>query len=313
MTKGQVLVRLDDSVLAAECATAAAQVELARLRLVELLAGARKQEIAKATQAVNRTEADLAYASDENDRLVAARRAHVASESEASLAANRLVKAKAELASAKAELDLLAAGPRLERVNRARGEVTLAAADLKRYEALRKKYTLLAPHDGTVTVRYASVGQTVSPGQVLLHVEDTEAIEVRAQVQESQLLGVKQGSRARVLVDAYPDKPLKAVVERILPRVDPEQGTVAVLLKLSEPPAMVLMDHMAADIAIIDREVKDVLRVPAAAVDRRDGQCVVWVRQDGKFVRRDVKAGITGGHWVEIESGLDLGDVIRLP
>ena len=313
VTTGQVLVVLDDSVNAAECAKARSRVELARQQLAESKAGPRKEEITKANEALLRADADIRYATKEHDRLLAARRGNVATESELNLSANRLQKAKHEQAWAKAHLDLLRAGTRKEQLARARAEVLLAEADLQGCQALSRKYTLRAPHDGVVTVRYVNVGEVVSPGQALLRVEDIESIEIRAQIQESQLQGVRRGSRARVLADAYPDRPLNAVVQQILPRVDPEQGSITALLKLSEPPPVALMDGMAADIAIIEQEKENILRVPAAAIEQQGDQATVQVQQGGGFVRRTITTGVSDGHWVEVKSGLKIDDVVRLP
>jgi hypothetical protein len=127
------------------------------------------------------------------------------------------------------------------------------------------------------------------------------------------LSGVAIGGKGRVLADAHPDMPLEAVVEQVLPRVDPEQGTITVLLKLLPPLRVALMDGMAADIALIGKEVKGALRVPAEAVEGRGQAASVWVRQGDSFVRRPVTAGVTDGHWVEVISGLKAGDVVRLP
>jgi cobalt-zinc-cadmium efflux system membrane fusion protein len=73
------------------------------------------------------------------------------------------------------------------------------------------------------------------------------------------------------------------------------------------------MDGMAADIALIGKEVKGALRVPAEAVEGRGQAASVWVRQGDSFIRRPVTAGVTDGHWVEVISGLKAGDVVRLP
>lgn len=256
VSKGDVLVELDGSVVAAQCAMARARLELAAQQLAEYRSGPRKQEITKAAESVIRARAVLTYAQREHTRLVEARNRIVATPLEVSRAASQVAKAESDLAWAKANLDLLHAGTRPEQIARGQAKLALAQADLKRCEAMYRKYLLRAPHDGIVTVRYVNVGEVVSPGQVLLRVDNMQALEVRAQVQESQLIGVKKGSAALVLVDAYPDSALKAVVRQILPRVDPEQGTVTVLLGFTAKPGVTLMDGMAADIAIFTVEKK---------------------------------------------------------
>ena len=70
---------------------------------------------------------------------------------------------------------------------------------------------------------------------------------------------------------------------------------------------------MAADITIIEQEKADVLLVPVAAVENRGGQPIVYLRQGGTFVARPIETGIRGERYVEVTSGLEVGDVIRLP
>lgn len=310
---GQALIEMDSGIVEGELAKAEASVEIAAQKLAQGEAGARKEEVDKAQKEVSRAESNLAYARKDHDRVVEASKGGVATSTELDQAVNRLRNAEAELGSAEASLALLKAGSRKEEIARAKAEVTLAKAERQRLSALVEKYTLRAPHAGIVTVKYVNDGEIVSPGQVLLRIDSAKDLEVRAQVQEIQLSGVTIGGKARILADAYPDTPLEAVVADILPRVDPEQGAITVLLKLVNPLPVTLMDGMAADIALIGREVKGVVRVPAEAVEGKGKAASVWVRQGDTFVRRPVTSGLTDGHWIEITSGLKAGEVVRLP
>ena len=311
--KHQVLVQLDDRTINAQCAEARARVELAKQQLAELQAGPRKEEIVKAREDVNSAKSDVTYTEKDYEATCEAKRRNAGAQREVDRALNRMEKAKSALGSSQAQLELLLAGTRPEQIAGASAEVGLAEANLRKCDAMRLKYVLLAPHDGIVTVRYVNTGEIVSPGQILLRVEDVESIEIRAQVQESQLQGVKKGSVARVLADAHPDVPLKAVVEQILPRVDPERGTITALLKLSEKPTVALMDGMAADIAIIQQEKEAAVRIPVAAIGRREDKAFVWVKEGSGFTRRTITPGISDEYWVEVVSGLEAGDVIRMP
>ncbi len=311
--EGQVLVELDDRVVAAECVMAEARLELARQKLKELQAGPRKEEITGARRKVESAEADLAYARTEHEKLSRAIKSGAATRSELDLAINRLEVAKSHLGSEKAQLDLLLAGTRQEQIARGEAEVRLAEAQLSKCRVLREKHTLRSPHAGKIAVKYVNPGEVVSPGQVLLRVENTDAIEIEAHVQESQLAGAKKGGLARVLADAFPDNPLAAVVTEILPMVDPERGAITVKLELRDKPSFELTDGMAVDVVLIREHAKGVLCVPARAVHRRGGESFVWVRKGGSFARREITVGVSDGQWVEVKSGLNEDDVIRLP
>lgn len=310
--RGDVLVELDDRVVAAECAKATASLDRAKQHLAETKAGPRDEQIRKAGQLVKQAEARLQYATKQHKIVATLAQRGAETAAQLDLALNRLQVAQAELSAARAELDLLESGSRPEQIARAEAEVRLAEAELSRCGALRGKYTLSAPHDGTVTARYVHVGEVVSPGQVLLRLDNTEDIEIRAQAQETQLAGIQPGSRARVLADAYPDRPLPAEVVRILPRVEPESGAVSVLLKLTQRPTVTLMDGMAVDIALISEERRQVVRVPASAVERPGEQARVWVRTNTSFQPRAIETGLADGRWVEVVAGLRPGEVIQI-
>lgn len=310
--KGKVLIELDDRVLAAEHAKSLARVELAVQYLAELKAGPRREEIAQAREAVNAAASELEYAQSNHEKVSRLAKRGVVADGELSLAQKGLKVARAKLKAAQAGLELLEAGTRPEQIARAEAEVALARAEVQRCQALRRKCRLVAPHGGTVTAKCVNVGEVVSPGRVLLYLHDVEQTEIRAQVQETQLAGIKAGHAARVLADAYPDRPLTATVERILPRVDPESGTVTVLLRLGRPAGVLLMDGMAVDVALIREQRHNVVRVPADAVCGDADRAEVLVKDGTRFVRRRIEVGANDGQWVEVRSGLSVGEVVRV-
>lgn len=311
VSRGDVLVELDDGEIAAECAKAKASQDHATYYLAELKAGPRKEEITKAEELVKQADARLAYAKKDYENLSELAKRGAARPSELNQALTALQVAEAEWNANKAQLALLSAGTRPEQIEQADSQVRLAAAEAARCEAMRAKYTLRATHDGVVTAEVVHVGEVVAPGQVLLRVDNVEDVQVRAQAQETELAGIQPGSPARVIADAYPDQPLRAEVRQILPRVEPESGTVPVLLALTERPRVVLMDGMAVDVALMAKERHGVVRVPASAVEKRADKTIVWLKDGASFQARTVRTGLADGQWVEIVEGLQPGDVVR--
>lgn len=310
--KGDVLIELDDAIVAAALAKALAQVDLAEQYLAEKKAGPRKEEIDKARASVAEADGELDHAKTNFGKVERLVGRGGATQSELSVARKKLKVAQAKVRAAKAQLDLLLAGTRKEEIARCHAEVRLAQAEVERCRAQLGKYSLRAPHRGVVTAKRIHVGEVVSPGEVLIHMNNIDQTEIRAQVQETQLRGIQPGHEARVLADAYPQHPLPAVVDQILPRVDPESGTVTVLLRLKAAADVMLMDGMAADIALIRERKGQVIRVPADSVVKDGEDAVVWVRRGVDFVRRSIEVGASDGQWVEVKSGLLAGEVVRV-
>lgn len=311
---GDVLLELDDSMIAAEAAKAQARLDVARHALAELRAGARPEEKRLAELAVEQAQSQLSFAESEHRRVEALTQRGGASATEIEQAANQLRTARIDLDAARARLALLNEGARPEQVARAEAEVRLAEADVEGIAALRRKYVLQARHAGVVTARYVRAGEVVAPNQPLLRLDDVEDLEIEAQAQETQLAGIRPGAVAHVLADAWPDHLLEATVSDILPRVDAASGTVPIKLSLRGDPEVMLMDGMAADVALTHDRREGVLCVPSRAVERRGGgRGLVWVRDGGSFERRQVELGLDDGQMVEVVSGVKAGDVVRLP
>ncbi|MCK4626860.1 MAG: biotin/lipoyl-binding protein, partial [Phycisphaerae bacterium] len=187
VAKGDVLVKLDDSVIAANCAKASSRVDCAKQYLAELKAGPRTEEITKVRETLKQAKVRFNFIEADHKKIANLLKHGTATQSEFDLVVKHLKIAKAEVGRSQAQLDLLLAGTRPEQIARAEAEVSLAAADVRRCNALRQKYTLRAPHAGIITAKYVNVGEIVSPGQVLIRLDNIKDIEIRAQAQETQL------------------------------------------------------------------------------------------------------------------------------
>jgi membrane fusion protein (multidrug efflux system) len=74
----------------------------------------------------------------------------------------------------------------------------------------------LAPGDGRIGKRTVELGQRVLPGQLLAAVVDG-GVWITANFKETQLAQMKIGQRARVEIDAFPGRPLSAMVDSFAP------------------------------------------------------------------------------------------------
>jgi HlyD family secretion protein len=109
----------------------------------------------------------------------------------------------------------------------ARANYESAQASIRRSEGLLsqaqdqlQKTTIFAPIDGTVSSRTAEVGERVVAtnqfaGTEIMRVADLSNMEVRVNINENDIVNVKVGDRARIAVDAFPDRKFDAVVKEI--------------------------------------------------------------------------------------------------
>jgi HlyD family secretion protein len=179
-------------------------------------------------------------------------------------------------------------------------------------------------------------------GTDIMRVADLSRMEAQVEVNENDIVRVKMGDTATVEVDAYLDKKFKGIVTEIANSakttgVSADQVTnfdVKILLLPSSYQSLVdagdkypFRPGMSATVEIRTETKHDVLAVPIQSVTTRsdttktgssiaegDLRTLVFTT-DGKYaLAKDVKTGIQDNSYIEILSGVSLGDrVISAP
>jgi HlyD family secretion protein len=285
VTRGQVLLRLDDAQVSAGLAQARAALAAAEAR-AQSTADQASIALAQATRDLERARSLYASGAISARDLEVADRAATVARSELDVAGTR---APAGLSTPLAEV--------------ARARAAVAAA-----EALIALTRVTAPAAATVLARHVEPGNAVVPGQLLIDMALDGATELVVYSREENLRDLRVGATAVASADAFPDSTFAAHVAWIAPAVDPSQGTVEARLAVARPPR-----YLRPDMTIsINVEVEchtNALVVPVDAVrDANTSTPWVLVPNNSRAERRPVRLGLKGDHGVEIRSGLAAGD-----
>ncbi|HVE66362.1 MAG TPA: efflux RND transporter periplasmic adaptor subunit, partial [Thermoanaerobaculia bacterium] len=162
----------------------------------------------------------------------------------------------------------------------ARASVQQAAAAVKQAETDLKYTKILAPIDGVVVDRQYDVGQTVAASfqapTLFTIAQDLTKMQVAADVSESDIGTIKVGQPVSFNVDAYPDRQFRGKVSQIRLNATVNQNVVTypVIVEVANPDRT-LRPTMTANVSIEVARVRDVLRIPTAALrwrpEARDG------------------------------------------
>jgi RND family efflux transporter MFP subunit len=163
-----------------------------------------------------------------------------------------------------------------------------------------------APFTGTVTRKYADVGDLAAPGKPLLEMEDSRELRLEADVPEAVVGRLALGDKLSVRVSSLSNE-LGAVVGEISPAADP--GSRTFLVKCDLPPTVGLRAGQFGRAAMPVGETS-ALRVPAAAVVQRGQMELLFVATNGHAQMRIVKTGRRVGAEVELVSGVDAGEAV---
>jgi len=201
---GDTLAILTTPTLTADMAQREAKSAAAAAALLEARHGPRAAEIETASAELASAEATAAHASEELARIRSLNTTKMASVQELDAARATAGSATAHRNALRAQLDLVRAGTRPERVTAAEADAVGARASVASARATASDLVLLSPIDGTVTTRSAQPGAVIAAGQSALTVAESHRLTVRVYVSEGVLPRVRVGQVVHAALDEFP-------------------------------------------------------------------------------------------------------------
>lgn len=220
--------------------------------------------------------------------------------------------------------------------------VKSSEASLKEANENLIKTTVYAPMTGTISRLAVELGERViganmMTGTEVLRVADLNRMEVVVDVNENDIIRVKQGDTATVEVDAYLDRDFTGVVTEIANSAN-TLGTTSDQVTNFQVRILILRESyadlateknpspfrpgMSASVDIFTNRKNGILTVPIQAVTTRtdttkiepaateEVRTLVFVSDGTRALARDVKTGIQDNVNIEILSGLTEGEEV---
>lgn len=186
-----------------------------------------------------------------------------------------------------------------ERTAQARLDALRAASQVQQLRLAQTR--VLAPDDGVISARSATVGAVVPAGQELFRLIRQGRLEWRAEVAADELSQVKPGQTVRVLAAGGAAVPGK--VRMVAPTVDAATRNGIVYVDLPQPGPIKAGMFARGDFATGSASA---LTLPQGAVLLRDGFSYVFkLGADNKVAQAKVGVGRRVGERIEITAGLD--------
>ncbi|MBI1815891.1 MAG: efflux RND transporter periplasmic adaptor subunit [Deltaproteobacteria bacterium] len=220
LDKGEPVARLDDHEyrLHVERATAAKAAADAHYRM--LVKGSRAQDIDQALAALESAESTLLLQQREQKRLAKLAADGVVSQGELDRINSALDTAQAARDRARAQLNMLREGFRLEEIEQARAQLQQASKELELAELNLARCQLYSPAAGRVLSKSREAGEMVQPGTPVVTLGDLTRPWLNVYVGERDLGKVWLGMKARVTVDSFPHDPFSGKVTFISERAE---------------------------------------------------------------------------------------------
>lgn len=213
-------------------------------------------------------------------------------------------KARLEVERASNALESAIASARASEIS-AISSVTSARGQLDQAQISSDKLAIIAPFDGVVTQMPVRIGRKVQVGELVAAVENASWLKVVAYVSAEEVRYITAGEVATI-DDAY-----TATVDSVAPSADPQSKKYKVELRMASGallPGEFVQVTLKGERTIEDNRIF----LPVSAVHVTAAQTFVWIawEEDGVTVahKQPVTLGDLSGKYIEIRSGIELGD-----
>jgi len=193
-------------------------------------------------------------------------------------------------------------------VEQLEAQVRIAEAQLDAAATRLDMLYVRAPFNGTIGLRYVSLGEQVGPETVITTLDDTTTIRLEFSVPESFMGTLRTGMTIRARSAIYPGESFDGVVKVLDSRVDPVTRAITAIADIPNPDGR-LRPGMFMTVTL-ERDRPDVLLVAEEALIPRQGRQYLFVVEDGRAVEREVQLGSRAPGLVEIRQGLESGDIV---
>ncbi|HYE14659.1 MAG TPA: efflux RND transporter periplasmic adaptor subunit [Pyrinomonadaceae bacterium] len=166
-----------------------------------------------------------------------------------------------------------------------------------------------ASFDGIVQERQASVGEYLNAGAPVVTVVRVNPLRFRAEVPERDATSVRQGQLIRVTVEGDPGLYVGRVV-RLSPTINQQNRVLIVEAEISNTGTLRPGGFARAE--IVTDSASMAVTVPASSLVTFAGIEKVVVVNNGKAQEKPVTTGRRSETWVEVLSGVNVGDPVVL-
>ncbi len=321
--RDDLIALLESEELSAQLAQAEAALQSIRAKWAQMEVGARSEEIAQAEDLVSKAKAKLKDAENNYKRLKALFSQGVIAKRELESAELTYSVAEADLNSAQKQLDMLVDGATKEDRLALKAQVRQAEATLD-LARIRLSYTrITAPIGGTISQRFFDPGNLAVPTQPVVTIVQMDPVKVIVCFPEHQIRFMVPGTKAKLMVAAYPDQVFHGTIDKVTPTLDPTTRMFSAEIKVMNEKYLLRPGMFTTVTLSVDPRL-NILLVPKEAVlhteeyqentDSRQGEVrkvnYLFVVKDSRAYRRKVSLGHESGQVVEVSEGVEEGEKV---
>jgi membrane fusion protein (multidrug efflux system) len=169
---------------------------------------------------------------------------------------------------------------------------------------------VVAPFDGVVEDRIASVGDYIKLGDPMFRLVSNSHLRAHLPFPESAAQRLKPGQPVKLYSPLLPGKMISGEVEDIRPTLTDTSRSIDVIARVINTPE--LLGGGSVDAAVVIGQKENAVMVPEQSLVLRPAGKVVYAIVDGKAEQRVVESGTKSGGFIEIIKGVNAGETVAL-
>lgn len=163
------------------------------------------------------------------------------------------------------------------------------------------------PFNGSLRSVISQPGAMISEGQEIARIADLTKYRIKGTVSNAWV-GIIMTGQTVLIRDK--DKMLTGILENIMPSV--KQGMIECMIRLNDADISNLRPSQQLEIRVVVSLKNKVLRIPNGSYYTNAGNKTIYVVQGNKAIRTKIVLGEASFDFVEVISGLEIGDHVIL-
>jgi HlyD family secretion protein len=186
-------------------------------------------------------------------------------------------------------------------------QIAMKEKEIEMMNETFSKMTIKAPSSGIVLNIYKKEGEKVNSDELLAQISNMTTFKINASIGEDFADKVKTGGEVCAEVNK---EFLSGQIGRVLPIIENNKVNFEVFLVESNHPS--LIPNMNIDLKVTIEKRDSVLRIPTGEAFNKSEKQFVFVLRGDKATRKEIITGLKGSNYIEIISGINIGDDIIL-
>jgi RND family efflux transporter MFP subunit len=196
-------------------------------------------------------------------------------------------------------------------LDNARTQLLTAQAQLDQLKKQIAMCTIRAPFGGIITSRSFELGAVVATGTQMAQLVDISRLKLEINVPEKSITQFRKGQTLTVVTDVYPEASFKGIVDMIAVQADASHN-YAVKIIVTNSTVTSLKSGMYGRVSLTDSTSGETMSIPRSALVGSSTQPQVFVIESGIARLRDIQTGAGNESRVQVNNGLQPGDVIAI-